>query len=340
MAEWQEEFPRLGAALADEYRALPRAQVEQLVEGTFGPGTTLEDAEGFFDNLGKTLSGVGQAVGKVAAQAAPVLASALPGVTSGLAAGAPLGPFGMLGGAILGGLGSALGPPGHPPAPGQAPGSALGSLAGALPGVLSAIAPSLGSGPGAAVGQLLGMLGSPTTQQALSSMLLGPVGARTVPVAGGTVQAPVAAVTNLVGTLANHATAEWEAVMPYPGSTDYLESVDLDNPETRAALLYAQLMPIPATEDAPGEALQPRPAAVTAEPAREAAGGAEDTEDIQEIADGEDQAYEQWLSDAYDEEEAAFYGELLAEGAEDAEDTEDAEYTEEAEVRAAWPAAM
>ena len=42
MAEWQEEFPRLGAALAEEYRVLPRDQVEQLVEGAFGPGTTLD----------------------------------------------------------------------------------------------------------------------------------------------------------------------------------------------------------------------------------------------------------------------------------------------------------
>ena len=189
MAEWQEEFPRLGAALAEEYRVLPRDQVEQLVEGAFGPGTTLEDAEGFFDNLTKTLGNVGQVVGKVAAQAAPVLASALPGVASGLAAGAPMGPFGMLGGAILGGLGSALGSghspaPGQAPVPGQAPAPGLGSLASALPGVVSALAPALGSGPGGAIGQLLGMLGSPTTQQALSSMLLGPAGARTVPVAG------------------------------------------------------------------------------------------------------------------------------------------------------------
>ena len=128
--------------------------------------------------------------------------------------------------------------------------------------------------------------------------------------------------TNLLSTLANHATAEWEAVMPYPGSADYLgESVNLGNPEARAALLYAQLMPIPAAEDAPGEAVRPL-AAVPAEPAREAA---DEAEDIQEARDAGDQAYARWLGDVYDEEEAVFYGELLAEDSEDAEDAEDAE---------------
>src|SRR4051794_1461495 len=200
MPDWQEAYPGVYSRLAPQYRALPEDQVESLLEGMFGEGFGLAAAEGFFDDIGRTLSGA-------ARSAAPVLQRALPGVVSGAMSGAALGPWGMLGGALLGGVGSALGGGGgaapHPGAPAPAAG-APGPAAGA---------PGLGGGPTGAVAQLLGALGSPTVQQALGSMFLGQAGARTVPTPGGN-QLPVAAITNLLGMLSNRASAEWEAIMP------------------------------------------------------------------------------------------------------------------------------
>jgi hypothetical protein len=107
-------------------------------------------------------------------------------------------------------------------------------------------------------------------------MLLGNAGARTVPTATGG-QIPVAAITNLLGILANRASAEWESVAPY-GEGDFLgEGLDAVGPEVRAGWLYAQLAPIEAASAPPG------PAA-----------GADDA----------------WLDEMYDEAEAEFYAEL------------------------------
>ena len=55
--------------------------------------------------------------------------------------------------------------------------------------------------PSASVSQLLGALGSPAVQQALSSMMLGSAGSRSVSPPGGS-PIPVAAITNLLATQA------------------------------------------------------------------------------------------------------------------------------------------
>jgi hypothetical protein len=277
---WQQTYPRLSGALAPEYRALPRDQVEQVVRGVFGEGTELEDVEGFFDDVGKALS-------NVASQAAPVVGKALPGALSGALAGAPLGLPGIIGGALLGGVGGALGGGGHAPGPPTAPigpppagvptapGAGAG-IAGALPGLIA----GGGVGPSTAVAQLLGALGSPTTQQALLSMLLGNAGGRTASTATGS-QVPVAAITNLLGMLANRASAEWESVAPY-GAGDFIsEGLDAANPEVRAGWLYAQLAPL--------EWAAPTQASAAVRSA---------------------ETDEAWLDEMYDEAEAEFYAEL------------------------------
>ena len=252
-----------------------------------GPGTSLEDAEGLFDSIGKTFSSIGQAVGNVAAQAAPVLVKALPGVVSGLVSGAPAGPLGMLTGAVIGGVGSALGP--GAPAPPAAPGPPV---------------PRPPGGIGGAIAPFLAALGSPSTQQALQQMLLGSAGAPTVPIAGGTAQAPVSAITGMLGSLLRRATEDWETVPP-SGRAAYLsEAIDLGNPEARGAWLYEQLLPIPAETVAvpPVESAEPESEPESAEP--------------------EDAGEAGWLDETYDEEEAYFYAELLRQQAEDAEDSE------------------
>jgi hypothetical protein len=228
VAGWQEAYPTLYRALAPEYRELGMEQVEAIVHGTFGEDVTLADAEGFFDDVGRALSSAARA-------AAPVVQRALPGVAAGAMGGAALGPFGMLGGALLGGLGSALAPGARPQPAGAPP---AGLIRPAVP--QAPAAPPGVAGPPLAIAQLLGALGSPTVQRALSAMLMGRAGARTVPTAGGS-DVPVAAVTNLLGMLAGRASAEWETIAPSPEAESFSEGLDFAAPEVRAEWLYEQL---------------------------------------------------------------------------------------------------
>lgn len=269
MPDWSEAYPRVYQSLAPEYQVLPQAEVEQALAGVFGESVDLNTVEGFFDDVGKALGGVGRSLGKVAQQAAPVLASAAPGLLSGAAGGAALGPLGMIAGGLLGGLSGALSHSGKAGAQPGRPASPLGQLAGAASGLLGGAA-----GPAGAAGQLLAALASPTVQQALNSMLLGPLGKRSVSTPSG-VAAPVSAVANMLGMLSQRASAEWESIAPF-GESDYLsETADIDtaNPEARAAWLYAQLAPV------------------------EIAGSIDESAP----ADGS------WLDDMYDELEARFY---------------------------------
>jgi hypothetical protein len=227
--DWQDTYPAVHLALAPEYRRLPESEVETVVHGVFGEDVSLADAEGFFDDLGHTLSRAASAV-------APIVQRALPGVVSGAAGGAALGPFGMLGGALLGGLSSALSGGG---AGGQ---SARPSAPGAAPPRPSAAAPAATSGSGGAVAQLLGALGSPTVQQALSAMLMGRAGAPTVSAAGGS-QVPVAGITNLLGMLANRASAEWEEAVPSFEGEALGEGLEAGSPEDRSAWIFERLLP-------------------------------------------------------------------------------------------------
>ena len=228
---WSEVYPVVHRSLAPEYRGLPIAQVERLLGEVFGERVDIDQVESFLGDLGGTLGQVGRAVGGVAKQAVPVVGKALPGALAGAAGGAALGLPGIVGGAILGGVGSAIGGGPTPRQPTAGPGQP--QTAG--PGV----------GPSGAVAQLLAALSSPTVQQALAAMMLGKAGNRTVPTATGA-QVPVAALTNLLGVLANRASAEWDAVVPYDEG-DYLAEafpgtgLDAANPQARAGWLYEQL---------------------------------------------------------------------------------------------------
>ncbi|QIS14225.1 hypothetical protein [Nocardia arthritidis] len=205
---------------------------------------------------------VGGALSSAAKAVAPVVAKAAGGAVSGAAAGASLGPWGMLGGALLGGATSAL-------SGGAAPASAAPVSARPRPARRRrAPRPTDASLP--ALIQLLGALGSPTTQQALGSMLLGNIGSPTLPTAAGT-SVPVAAITNLLSLLANRASVESETIAPYEGEDYVGAAFDRASPEVRAELLYAQLLPVEVNGSY--------------------------TDDVDES----------WLDEVYDEAEAAFY---------------------------------
>ncbi|MGL5859345.1 MAG: hypothetical protein ACRC35_13250 [Angustibacter sp.] len=200
---WQHTHPRVLQSLAPEYHHLAAEQVDTLLRGNLGLG--LGAAEGFFGDLGKAVGGIGRTVGKAVTAAAPVVAKAAPGAISGALSGAPLGPAGIIAGATAGGLSGALAPTPRRVVSGVVP-------SGQMPGGLRGPA---GAAPGAAVAQLLAALASPTVQHALTSMMLGSAGARSVPAAGGG-PVPLAAITNLLGSLAVRASAQWQEVAPPP----------------------------------------------------------------------------------------------------------------------------
>lgn len=277
MPAWQQQYPVVHLALHPEYRQLPQSEVETVLHGVLGEGVSLADAEGFFDDLGHTLSGVASAV-------APIAQRALPGVVSGAASGAALGPYGMLGGALLGGLSSALsggGAGGAPPSPQAPPGAPpappppSGRTAPSAPGT---------GGTGGAVAQLLGALGSPTVQQALSAMLMGRAGAPTVPAAGGS-EVPVAGIMNLLGMLANRASAEWEEAVPSLEGEAFGEGLEAASPEARSAWLFERLLPPVGAQDEVAEGSVPP------------------------HADGAD---DRWIDELYDELEAELLDETTA----------------------------
>jgi hypothetical protein len=239
MADWQEHHPAVHGALAPEYRGLAAEQVEAILAGALGEGATLAWTESCFESFASTLSGV-----------ANVAAQALPGVLAGAMGGAALGPAGMIAGGLMGGAGAALG----------AGGAAGRPRAAARPGVArpaAGVAPAAGAaaaGPAPAVGQFLAALGSPTVQQALLAMLLGAAGNKSVPTAGDG-DVPVAAVTNMLGTLAAGASAEWEEIAPSVEAERIGETFDFAAPQARAAWLFERLVPIAGS----GEAVEMAP---------------------------------------------------------------------------------
>jgi hypothetical protein len=108
----------------------------------------------------------------------------------------------------------------------------------ATPGMVQGIAAMPGVPSGGAASQLMQLLGDPRVLQALASLALGQAGSHSVQV-GGT-RANPSAITNLLGVLANQATAEamaYENV--YGGTPDYMSESwgDPAVAENRAAAL-------------------------------------------------------------------------------------------------------
>jgi len=90
-------YPYLRSVLAEQYAALPTAQLEALMESQYGPDAAEqydEYFEGFFSDIGR-----------FAAKAAPVVANIAGGGVRGATTGASLGLPGIIGGAVAGGVG-------------------------------------------------------------------------------------------------------------------------------------------------------------------------------------------------------------------------------------------
>lgn len=228
-------YPYLREILGPGFRGASPEQIEALFEVT---DISAEDVESFFSNIGRAFGSaartVGRALPQVAQVAAPIAQAALP----------------IVGGALGGPLGAAVG--------GMA-GQAIGSLAGqqrqpqapsAVPTPPRRLAPgATAAGPpavGGAAAQLMQLLGDPRLMRALGSLALGPAGSRTLPV--GNTRVSPAAVTNLLGVLANQATAEALAYESSSGvARTYLENYigesagDPAIAESRAAAVWELL---------------------------------------------------------------------------------------------------
>jgi hypothetical protein len=180
-------YPRVRQHLDADFAELSDQNIETLLRTR---NMDAESMEGFFDDLGKIASSVGKAVVKAAPTVLPIAGGAL-GTLVGGPAGTMIGQ--KLGSLAGGAIGGATGQP--------SPAGGLGGLIGGLGGLVGGGSP--------AAGQLLQTLLRPQTLRAISSMALGPLGAKNISV--GQTAVPVSAFTNLLSTLAGRAEAEYNA---------------------------------------------------------------------------------------------------------------------------------
>ncbi len=194
-------FANLRHVLSTDYNELADDEVEQVLDSVWGEGAA-EDLESFW----------GQ-VQKIGSTAGGYLKNAAPGMIQGATTGAALGPWGIVGGALAGGAASiaqqATAPKGaRGPIPaGGLPAGIPGGQAAGHATQLPPVPPPNGS---PAAGQLLQLLARPEIVQALMSMAMGSAGRPSVRV--GDTPVPVGGITNLLGVLANQASAEYHAV--------------------------------------------------------------------------------------------------------------------------------
>jgi len=223
-------YPNLRRSLNANLAARSDEAIEAALEKV---GLDAEAAEGFFDQLGKIASSVGQ----VALKAAP---SILP-IAGTVVGGAFGGPIGASLGSSLGSLaGKAIGgATGQPSAPSGGGGGLLGSLGGVLGGL---------TGGSPAAGGFLQALAKPETLQAVASMALGPqLGKSDVSVGGASV--PTGTFARMLSMLAGKMESEYheslaatrEAVPEYMMDFAGQPKGDPTVADHRAAALYELL---------------------------------------------------------------------------------------------------
>jgi hypothetical protein len=191
--------------------------------------------------------------GSIANVASHQLSAALPGAIQGATAGSAAGPLGALIGAVAGGALSAAQKPKPAAAPPQTvaatapaavptPALAAAPIEPAIPAAPTVVAAPVATSPGAAptaVGQLGQLLTNPLFQQAVAGLAAGKTGPSNI---------PTGAILNLLGSIANNAAYEAEAIEG-PGNDSYLRNaagryrIDPMNPLERAAAVWDRLFP-------------------------------------------------------------------------------------------------
>jgi hypothetical protein len=260
-AAWAMEDPYHAAvrgALAPHYRHLPAGQLDRVVEETMESLTPLEA-----ENFGRFLSNLGRSVAPIAAQVLPVAAPILGTVIGGPAGAAIGGTVGRLAGQAIGGAvaprpASPVAP--RPPAiarpavPASGGASQPSAANPTTPAMIAPPAPGANGATGAAgaagaTGQLLSLLQHPALLQSIVGQVLGPAGARAVPVGPAAIPVGFGAFMNALSVLANQAASEAEAygTLDESEATAYLRDAsgqltyDPAVAEERAAALLALL---------------------------------------------------------------------------------------------------
>jgi len=222
---------------------------DEAIEAAFERmGMDAEAAEGFFDQIGKIASSVGQVVAKAAPSILPIAGTVVGGAFGG--------PLGASLGSSLGSLaGKAVG--GATGQPGGGGGGGFGSLLGGI--ASSALGGLTGGSP--AAGQFLQTIAKPEMLQAVASMALGPqLGKSAVGVGGSPV--PTATFVRLLGMLAGRMEAEYSAAVSAAREAvpEYMQDFageakgDPTVADHRAAVLYELLESAEADERADAEA--------------------------------------------------------------------------------------
>lgn len=231
----------LRLSLDPNYQNIPTPQLYGLVSGRL-EGLTEEQAEGFWN----TISNIGRGALEIGKRI-------LPGVASGAATGSFAGPWGTAIGGLIGGLGSLFSgqrqqqpPPARPPIQGGIPIPAPAVIP-QVPSTGAGIPSSPLQGKASPTAQLLQLIQNPAVQQALTSIIMGPTGNKTIPVAGTPV--PTGDFLNLLNVLT--ASASKEAAENYGSNDDNspfsswwslpLLGTDPANPEHRAEALIELL---------------------------------------------------------------------------------------------------
>ncbi|MBF2062896.1 MAG: hypothetical protein IGS39_00445 [Calothrix sp. C42_A2020_038] len=255
--DFEQPYEILREALAPKYRNLPPRDIERILEHSFLGSVSPEDAENFFRDLGRFASQAAPVVGQVASAALPVV-----GTVVGTAVGGPVG--GALGGALGSAAGGAIGSANVPrlqrvtqtPQP-KPPVQRATQVSQPSPRPVAPVygpqphRPSFVQQPAvqpqtlapATAAQLLATIFQPQVLQALLAMVMGSAGRQTIAVGDNLV--PLGAFANLIGTLANQAAAQYNAVTQEAGENipQYLMDfngeflVDPAVPEQRAGLL-------------------------------------------------------------------------------------------------------
>lgn len=200
----------------EQYHNLPPTELYNMVSSRLGAlGFTEEQAEGFWSTLGD--------IGKAAVG---VVQKAAPGIISGATTGSALGPWGALAGGLVGGATSLLSSGQQPrrPAIPQIPAAAAGGVA----------SPSA---------QLLQLIQNPAVSQALTSLTMGALGRKTIPVGGRSI--PTGDLLNLLSSLTASASKEAAEAYATPVEDAFIlesdEGFDPANPEQRAQALMGLL---------------------------------------------------------------------------------------------------
>lgn len=234
---YRDMYPNVRSIVSENFAALSEEALEDALEPMLN-GMTLDEYESFLNNLSR----FGQSAGNVLSRAA---SGALPGAVQGATAGSALGPYGALVGGVLGAVGGGVqsyqasqprGSTQSQAAPTTQTGTRGAQVQAQPAGTVSppasmshpqitqsqqttlqprasqtaqAYAPTQQNG--SASSQLIALLSRPETLQALLAMTMGQSGRRNLEIGGR--QVPVAAIANLLSTLAQQTVSQQHAVV-------------------------------------------------------------------------------------------------------------------------------